>query len=294
MLGQPADLDAAATIRLREVGLLMGDGRAVRAWTAVLRQVARRRSVILGYHGVADATLAEDPYRLQVPVERFRAQMELLVAAGFRFLTMTEMARQVAAGPPPRGLAAVSFDDGLRNNLTAALPILTSLQIPATVYVPSGWLDGQHPDIGPGGDNAILGEDELGALVQAGWEVGAHTVNHADLSLLDYGRCRSEIARNREQLEGLTGSPVKSLAYPFGRYGSAAIAAARDCGLLSAVTTDPTGWRAYEFGRIMVGGGDSLRAFGLRLMGRYETVVDGAPLRALRAGRQRTRRWLGR
>ncbi len=252
--------------------------------------MARRRSVILGYHGVADVPLAEDPYRLQVPLACFRVQMELLAAAGFRFLTVAELAREATGRTPPSGLAAVSFDDGLRNNLTAALPILTRLGIPATVYVPTGWLDGRHPDIGPGGDNAILSADEIRALVQAGWEVGAHTVSHTDLSLLGYGECRSEIARNCEELVRLTGAAVESLAYPYGRYGGPAIAAARDCGLLSAVTAGSGGWRPYELGRVMVGGGDSLRAFGLKLVGRYDTVLDGATMRALRTIRQRARR----
>ena len=38
----------------------------------------------------------------------------------------------------PHGSVVVSFDDGFRNNYTAAVPILDDLKIPAVFYIPSG------------------------------------------------------------------------------------------------------------------------------------------------------------
>jgi peptidoglycan/xylan/chitin deacetylase (PgdA/CDA1 family) len=262
---------------------------------AALRALAQRRSVILGYHGVADAPLEQDPYRLQLPPATFRAQLEMLKDAGFSFLTVAGLAGlavEAEGGPPPPGFAAVSFDDGLRNNLTVALPILAELGIPATVYVPTGWLGGQHPVIGAAAGAEILSGDELRELAQAGWEIGAHTVSHADLSLLDYERCRSEIERSCREVSRLTGVPVQTFAYPFGRYGPAAVAAARDSGLRGAVTIERDGWRSYELPRTMVGGAESMSVFFLKLTGRYESLQQSAPMRALRACKRQARRVL--
>ena len=89
-----------------------------------MRRIARRRSVILGYHGVARCPRSEDLFFLQVSPERFKAQIEMMLDAGFRFTTVAELARQAGGGSPPPGLAAVSFDDAMRNNLTTALPII--------------------------------------------------------------------------------------------------------------------------------------------------------------------------
>ena len=47
-----------------------------RSWTQVLRAVARRRAVILGYHGVASQAWREDRFMLQIRPERFRRQLE--------------------------------------------------------------------------------------------------------------------------------------------------------------------------------------------------------------------------
>ena len=45
--------------------------------------------------------------------------------------------------PIPRKTFVVTFDDGYVNNLTQALPILTRLGVPATVFVATAYLDSQ-------------------------------------------------------------------------------------------------------------------------------------------------------
>ena len=86
---------------------------------------------------------------LQLPPERFRAQLLELLGAGFRFMTVVELALLSDGREPPPGIAVVSFDDAMRNNVTTALPILRELGIPATLYVPTGWLGGAAPGSGP-------------------------------------------------------------------------------------------------------------------------------------------------
>src|SRR2546422_7333052 len=138
---------------------------------------------------------------LLVAPERFRAQLALLRAAGFRFVTMAELARAAAGGPPPPGLAAITFDDGMRNNHEVALPILQELGIPATVYVTIGFIGGASPWIAAGGDGAMMTAEQLRELAGAGWELGAHTMTHPDMSALDYDACLKEICESRNALE---------------------------------------------------------------------------------------------
>jgi peptidoglycan/xylan/chitin deacetylase (PgdA/CDA1 family) len=250
-------------------------------WTRALRRVAHSRSAILGYHGIASSSRREDPFLLSVTPARFRLQLETMLAAGFRFMTVAELAAAAAGRRPPPALAAVSFDDGMRNNLTVALPILRDLGIRATVYVPSGWVGRRSPWI-KGTEGAILSADDLRALAGAGWEIGAHTVTHADLATLDYAACRREIEHSRAELERLVGTQVTTLAYPYGRYGEAAIAAARDAGLAAAVTTGSGSWRPYELTRAMIGAADPLPVVLLKMTDRYEPLLQLPPLRSLR------------
>lgn len=181
----------------------------------------------------------------------------------------------------------------MRNNLTVALPILRELGLPATVYVPTDWLGGRSPYIGTGGDGAILTADELRELVAAGWELGAHTLTHADLSELDYDGCRSEIDGNRHALEEITGTQVETFAYPFGHYGPEAVAAVRDAGLQAAVTTGSGSWEPLELTRAMIGAADPFPIVLLKLTDRYEPILRSGPMRALRTSSKALRRRIG-
>jgi peptidoglycan/xylan/chitin deacetylase (PgdA/CDA1 family) len=264
-----------------------------RPWVAALRRIAARRSVILGYHGVARERRSEDLFMLQLDPGRFRGQLEMMLAAGFRFHTVAELAELAAGAEPPPGHAAISFDDAMRNNLTVALPILRDLGLTATVYVPTGWLGGRSPWIGDSGDGAILTAEELRELAAAGWELGAHTVTHADLSKLDYEGCREEISGSVAALRELTGVEVRTFAYPFGPYGRAAVDAVRDCGLRAAVTTGSGSWDPYELTRAMIGAADPFPVLLLKLTDRYEPLLRSAPMRALRSASKDLRRRLG-
>ncbi len=260
-----------------------------RRWAEVFACVRRRRSVVLGYHGVADSRLRDDTSLLLLSPRRFRLQIELLLAAGFSFVTLAELARRAGGGVPEPGLAAVTFDDGMRNNHAVALPILRGYGIPATVYVTIGFLGGASPWIGSRSDGAMMQAGELRELAAAGWELGAHTMTHPDLSRLDYEACRSEIEQSRDELQRIADTEVQTFAYPFGRYGDAALAAVRDSGMRAAVTTGSGSWEPFEMTRGMIGAIDPLPVVLLKLTDRYEPLLASAPLRAARTTSRRAR-----
>src|SRR5262249_26963787 len=78
----------------------------------------------------------------------------------------------------------------------------------------------------------MMPASQLRPLVAEGWELGAHTMTHPDLSTLDYAACRAEIEQSRTVLEEIGQAPVETFAYPFGRYGPEALDAVRDVGFL--------------------------------------------------------------
>jgi peptidoglycan/xylan/chitin deacetylase (PgdA/CDA1 family) len=102
----------------------------------------RRRPVILAYHSVAPRRGGADPSFLRVPPERFRQHVEVMLAAGYEFVTVADFARRTGTQGPPHGIAALSFDDGLRDNHEVVLPLLRRYELPATVYVTTGLIGG--------------------------------------------------------------------------------------------------------------------------------------------------------
>ncbi|MFL6114181.1 MAG: polysaccharide deacetylase family protein [Catenulispora sp.] len=253
-----------------------------RLWLPFLRALRRRRSVILGYHGVADCELRRDLSRLQTPPAQFARHVELLAEAGFRFATMAAAADDLTGSRPRPGLAVITFDDGLRNNHTTALPILEAVGAPATVYVASGFIGGVNPWLTPDTGGAMLTEEEIRELAQAGWEIGAHTVTHPDMATLSYAECRAEIDGSRERLESITGAPADTFAYPFGRYGAEAVAAVKDSGMRAALTTGSGRWERFELTRAMVSNGDPYALVALKMVDGYEPLLRLPPLRLAR------------
>lgn len=94
-------------------------------------------ALILAYHRVAD--LPHDEANLCVRPDAFRAQMQYL-RDHCQPLPLTELAAAAAAGDLRPGSVAVTFDDGYRDALTTAAPVLRELKIPATFFVTSGAL----------------------------------------------------------------------------------------------------------------------------------------------------------
>jgi peptidoglycan/xylan/chitin deacetylase (PgdA/CDA1 family) len=138
----------------------------------------------------------------------------------------------------------------------------------------------------------MMDEPELRELAGAGWELGAHTMTHADLSTLDYDACLSEIEGSRQELERIGGVSVETFAYPFGRYGPAALAAARDAEVIAAVTTGSGSWEPYEMTRAMIGAVDPLAVILLKLTDRYEPLLQSPPARMARRASKRLREGL--
>jgi peptidoglycan/xylan/chitin deacetylase (PgdA/CDA1 family) len=254
----------------------------------ILRELARKRAVVLGYHGVATCPRRDDPFLLTISPHRFRQQLEMMMASGFQFVTAAELATAAEGGSPPPGLAAVTFDDGLRNNLSVALPILQQLGIRASVYVPTGWIGAASPWV-RGEEGAILSAPEVVELSDAGWEIGAHGVTHPDMSSLDYAGCVSEVEESCRVLGDLVGQPVKTFAYPFGRYGLAAIAAVRDAGLLASLTTGSGTWNRFEMTRAMMGAADPAPVVMLKLGDLYEPLLRNRPMRLVRSSSKKLR-----
>jgi peptidoglycan/xylan/chitin deacetylase (PgdA/CDA1 family) len=238
-----------------------------------LRALHARRSFILCYHGVGRSPSDEDPHFLRVPASRFRRQVESLIEAGFELMTVAGLVARANGGAPPPGLAALSFDDGMQDNYSEALPILRELGVPATVYITTGLIGKPSPWISAGA--RMMTSDELLELHAAGWELGAHTVNHPDMSQLDRAACLREVSGSRATLEDLTGAPVRTFAYPFCLYGAAALEAVAEAGFDAAVTCHGRGgWARYEMKRSMITGKDGSPSFALKAWDLYQPLFE--------------------
>lgn len=107
-----------------------------------LRRVRRRlkpAAVILMYHRIVDVPL--DPRGTAVSPSNLVKHLEYVRETCYP-ISLLDLVRALQGQSLPRRAVAVTFDDNYTSNLTQAYPLLTSEQIPATVFVDTGSING--------------------------------------------------------------------------------------------------------------------------------------------------------
>ncbi|HET7509020.1 MAG TPA: polysaccharide deacetylase family protein [Solirubrobacterales bacterium] len=197
---------------------------------------------ILEYH-VLGRPKTEVPYpELYVPRANFRKQMDWLDRQGYEAVTLERVEDAWYRGGtlPPKPIV-ISFDDGYRPQYTFALPQLRQHGWPGVLNLKA--------------EGSDLYESNVKAMLEAGWELAAHTINHSDLTTLEGAALEEEVAGSREILQREYHVPVKNFCYPAGRFDEAVIAAVEAAGYEGATTEIPglaTKNHPYELARIEI------------------------------------------
>lgn len=197
------------------------------------RLPSRVRTVpILMYHRINVVTPSTPPItrRLTVHPAVFARQMRWLRRHGYRTITQRQLFEGLLCGRPlGRRPILVTFDDGYRDALRYAAPVLARHGMRATAYVITGRISN--------GDRSFLTWRQLARLERLGVQVGSHTVTHRALTGLSSSAALAELVRSRRKLERRLGHRVPWLAYPIGAYDSRIESLARRAGYVLAVTT---------------------------------------------------------
>lgn len=115
---------------------------------ALLSVTSPRRFLLLTFHRVNDDG---HPFFGGTPVALFRRQLEAL-RRSFDVRPLGELLARVRdSGEVPPNAAAVTFDDGYRDNYTHAFPVLRELGVPATIFLVTRALD----------ENALIWHDRV-------------------------------------------------------------------------------------------------------------------------------------
>jgi peptidoglycan/xylan/chitin deacetylase (PgdA/CDA1 family) len=188
------------------------------------------------YHSIAATT--DDPYRVTVSPVRFARQLHWLNDRGLRGVSVRELLAATAAGRE-KGLVGLTFDDGYADFVDSALPLLRRHDFTATVYVLPGRIGGENAWDGDGPRKALLTEDGILRVAEAGMEIGSHGLRHVSLPTVDDGTLAEETRGSRDLLEEITGARVDGFCYPYGHVDDRVVAAVRDAGYRYGCAIDP-------------------------------------------------------
>jgi peptidoglycan/xylan/chitin deacetylase (PgdA/CDA1 family) len=143
----------------------------------------------------------------------------------------------------------LTFDDGNVSDVSIVLPALLERGLTASFFIPAGRI----------GAEGFLSARNLVELHTEGMQVGSHGMRHRSWRRLDDAVLREEAFEAKDRIEQVLGSPVTSLAFPFGAYDRRGIRAAKACGFQRAYTCDPgpANPRAWLQPRTSIGVSDS-------------------------------------
>jgi peptidoglycan/xylan/chitin deacetylase (PgdA/CDA1 family) len=177
---------------------------------------------ILLYHHVSD-----DGYgnRYFVSLDDFRAQMEALRDWGYTTITASYLAEVIInGGELPNRPVVITFDDGYAGVYQNAFPIISEMGFVGVIYI---YVD--HV-----GSNGFVNTEQIRTLANGGWEIGNHSMSHADLTL-NHSSIDFEVEQSRLTLEDSTGIKVETFAYPYGKVDDFVIGMIHDFGYLAAM-----------------------------------------------------------
>ncbi|WP_448625842.1 polysaccharide deacetylase family protein [Geodermatophilus sp. URMC 64] len=229
---------------------------------------------VLMYHSISPAT-GPDPHALRVHPDRLDQQLTWLRRRRLRGVSVAEWLAAVDRGDAAR-LVALTFDDGYRDFVEHAMPLLARHGMTASVYIVADKLGGAS-DWDQPPSQPLMTADDVRAAAAAGHEVGSHSSTHVRLAAVGPEVLAREIAHSRAVLADVLGADVPGFCFPYGSFDDAAVQAVVDAGYdYACVTDDHTRPRRHAIPRFYVGQQDT----GLRLEAKFVRHVVRARARA--------------
>jgi peptidoglycan/xylan/chitin deacetylase (PgdA/CDA1 family) len=171
---------------------------------------------VLMYHKVND--IPDNP--TTVPVAQFDDQLTQLRELGYRVVDLDAVLDYYGNGAPlPPGAVLITFDDGYRDTLENALPVLEKHGYQAVIFVPVAYMDDATPLphesllVERGVRNPTLDWGLMRELDAAGVRVESHGIAHRPLAEVSLDEAVREIAVSKLKLEERLGRPVRAYAY---------------------------------------------------------------------------------
>ena len=283
------DLGAGDSRRASLDPIPLARGSVMRSKSTLRRAIARVAPEastlgvrVLLYHAVDDPD-PTDPLAQRVSRSLFLKQMTLLRDEGYGVVPFDAVLNPDEGDDRPR--VAVTFDDGYASQKWAA-SVLREFGFPATFFVVPRLLDGVRSPTTFWETWGHLAWEDAAALIEDGFEIGAHSTTHTDLTQCSSERLDDEVSGVKALLEERLGTDIVSFSYPHGRHDNRVRRAVEHAGYQRACTSryglNRTSSDAFCVRRTEVAGTDTLQDFRWKLRGKYDWLgywQDIAPTR---------------
>lgn len=237
-------------------------------------QNKKKKVPILMYHSISQHANSKFE-QFTVSPALFADQMAYLYQQAYTPITVTQfvtMRSQRNAVLPERPVV-ITFDDAFADFYLEALPVLQRYSFPATLYVPTAFVNGTSRWFereGEAGD-LMLTWQQLHEITAQGIECGAHGHKHLQLDILPFSVARNEIVQSKRLLEDHLGLEILSFAYPYGYHSARVEQLVREagytsaCGVKYAMSSETD--NPFSLARLLVGPDSNREGFASLLAG---------------------------
>jgi peptidoglycan/xylan/chitin deacetylase (PgdA/CDA1 family) len=175
---------------------------------------------ILMYHHIDEykESVGHPYFWINTHPQIFKLQMAFLKEKGYRVIPLSQAVEWLRVGPSVRDrrespkYVAITFDDGYRDFLIYAFPILKHFGFTASVFISTAYIADRSLNATP---RNYLSWDEVKMLSRHGISFGSHTVDHIQLKGLSRKKILYQIQRSKEAMEEKMNQPVDSFSYPY-------------------------------------------------------------------------------
>lgn len=205
---------------------------------------------ILMYHKIPETPIASQ-HKIFVTKTNFEKHLSFFKACGFKTLTFSDL-QQFRTGQQsfesfPKKPLILTFDDGYKDNLENAAPILKKFGFQAQVFLladPN--LSSNQWDTGSSEpSHEIVSGSERHQWKSSPFAIGSHGFTHKKITEMNAESALSELVESKKSLENEFDVPVNVFAFTYGVTTPSAGELAQAAGYSYAVNTD-TGGRLLE------------------------------------------------
>jgi len=202
---------------------------AVYALFYLISKFVRKQEIsVLMYHSVGSS----DTF-YSVTTREFYKQIDYLIS-NYNVVSLKDLQDFVEGKRElPRKAVVITFDDGYLDNYEVAYPYLKKKNLPMTIFITTGYVS----------KKMLLGNKWLQMM---SWtdildmdrnnvDIGAHTVNHPNLTKIDVSAAGKEILNSKIIIEQKLGRKIQYFSYPFGAYNNCLMNLAKQSGFRGAV-----------------------------------------------------------
>lgn len=248
------------------------------------REIVKKRKYempVLMYHRVIKDDNEIGVHGTYVTTKQFDEQMAYLKKRGFETVTFNDLSNNGYKKRFDRDKKwiMITFDDGYKDNVENALPILNKYNFKSTIYILDGieynrWDTDNKKN--PEKRFSLMDKEDLKKILNSGFELGGHTSTHPRLNRVPLDRSQKEIFGSKERIEKGLGIKLKSFAYPYGGLNEEVKELVKEVGYEFAVATDSGSIvfsdDLHQIRRIGIFPTNSLFNFKRKVSGRYNFI----------------------